>query len=165
MCSGFRRGIYGACQAGELGPCWQDEFAVWTQHFNHMLPRTPEDNDADQLQHIQDMESATGGVPLFAKLFLRPPALPADQDWPWESAWDAYRRHPLVSTLVTELCEFTTRVPSYARDAHCEVLRSLVLGVYTVHAGMLEFSRPLLCIWRSFVPGTLIVSRSEPLCY
>lgn len=126
--------------------CWQDESAAWTRHFKHMLPRTPEDNDADQKQHIDEMESATGGVPLFASLFLRPPALPAEEHWPWASAWDAYRSHSLVSTLLSELTKFTRNVPLDEHAVHGEVLRSLVLGVGTIHAGMHDNCMQLIAI-------------------
>lgn len=91
------------------------------------------------------MASATGSMPLFARLFLRPPGLPADDAWTWESAWRMYRSHPLVANLLPQLLHFTRHIPREDQMAHGEVLRSLVLGIYSPHAGRQAVTIAFLC--------------------
>ena len=113
----------------------QGEYAAWIEHFQSSLPRTPGEDAAAQEQHLQAMASATGRVPLFARLFLRPAGVPAGQPWTWDRAWQQYRSHHLVANMVPQLLEFARHIRPDDKAAHGEVLRSFVLGVYSQHAG------------------------------
>ena len=84
---------------------------------------------------MQAMASATGRVPLFVRLFLRPPNFLVDQPWTWESAWQQYRSHPLVANIVAQVLKFARHIRPDDKVAHGDVLRSFVLGIYSQHAG------------------------------
>ena len=84
---------------------------------------------------MQAMASATGRVPLFARLFLRPANFMVDQPWTWESAWQQYRSHPLVANIVPQVLKFARHIRPDDKVAHGDVLRSFVLGIYSQHAG------------------------------